>query len=300
MTSLFNTRIAPSPTGYFHLGTARTAYFNYLVAKASGGKFILRIDDTDINRNNAAYYDCIFDTFNWLDLKFDELHYQSKRLNFYNDIVDKMISLKRATRLDDGAVILNTDDISSFPKTWNDGLIGQVKVSDDDIKNLKDLVLIKSNGMPTYNFASILDDVDLKINLIIRGVDHIKNTPKQLAILIALQGILDTTDITFTHVGLIHHNVNGKSVKMSKRDGALGVLDYRDNGYSNDAFLNHIMKLGWGHPDPLFDKKYKTISRTDAIDLILQGRFRNVSSTHDMKKLDSLNLIWKNKFAPVV
>lgn len=298
MTS-YNTRIAPSPTGYFHLGTARTAYFNYLVARATGGKFILRIDDTDTDRNNDAYYKCIFDTFDWLDLKFDELHYQSKRLNFYHDIANKLIDKGRATKLDDGAVTLDTSDVLSTPKSWTDGIMGNVKVSDDDRKNMQNLVLIKSNGMPTYNFASILDDVDLKINWIIRGVDHIKNTPKQIAILMALQGILDTDQINFTHVGLIHHIVDGKSVKMSKRDGALGVLDYRDNGYSNDAFLNHIMKLGWGHSDSLFDKKYKTISRAQAIDLILQGKFRSVAATHDSKKLDSISREWY-KHAPIV
>jgi glutamyl-tRNA synthetase len=285
----YNTRIAPSPTGYFHLGTARTAYFNYLVARATGGQFILRIDDTDTSRNNEAYYNCILDTFNWLDLKFDQLHYQSKRLDFYYDVIGKLINLDRATTLADGAVVLKT---LNLPTHWTDSIAGDLKINADDIKNATNLVLLKSDGMPTYNFASIVDDIDLNVNWIIRGIDHLKNTPKQIAVIAALDGILPIHDIKFTHVGLIHHLKDGKMVKMSKRDGALGVLDYRDNGYSNDAFLNHILKLGWSISDPLFDQKFKTVSKAQATDLILQGKFRSVSATHDIKKLDNLNKLW--------
>lgn len=291
-----NTRIAPSPTGYFHMGTARTAYFNFLVAKATGGSFLLRIDDTDTSRNDDAYYKCIFDTFDWLDLKYDNLLYQSKRLDFYHSVASQMVDKNRATKHDDGSISMIAPTMPSF---WQDSIIGSVKVTDDDLKNLN-FTIIKSNGMPTYNFASIIDDVDTHIDWIIRGVDHIKNTVKQIAVLINCDGILNVPNFKFTHVGLIHHDVGGKLVKMSKRDGALGVLDYRDKGYDNNAFLNHIFKLGWGHSDPLFDKKYKTISKADAIGLVLQGKFRNVASTHDVKKLDSLQRLWMVKNAPVV
>ena len=289
-----NTRIAPSPTGYFHLGTARTAYFNYLVAKATGGKFVLRIDDTDLNRNDDAFYKTIFDTFDWLGLKYDQLVYQSKRLDFYASVADKLVQAGRAKK-SDGAIVLVTPVMKNV---WYDTIGGDMKITDDDMKRVDGLVLMKSDGMPTYNFASILDDVDMGITWVIRGVDHIKNTPKQLAILASLDGIMDVSDLKFTHVGLIHHNVDGKSVKMSKRDGAKSVTDYKAD-YDADVFLNHILKLGWGHPDPLFDKKFKIVSKSDAINLVLDGKFRNVSSTHDVKKLDSLKREW-HKNAPVV
>lgn len=294
----YNTRIAPSPTGYFHLGTARTAYFNYLIAKATGGRFILRIDDTDTDRNKDDYYKCIFDTFNWLNLKYDHLDYQSKRLDFYNTVAKKLVDKGRAIVLDNGAIALNYT--TNLPTTWTDSIAGVMKITDDDLKNISNLILMKSDGMPTYNFASILDDIDMNVNWIIRGVDHIKNTPKQIAIINAVSDILRTFDIKFTHVGLIHHNVDGKSKKMSKRDGAMGVLDYKDSGYISDALLNHILKLGWGHSDPLFDKKYKIITRQDAVDLINFGKFRSIAASHDIKKLDSINKEWLKINAPIV
>jgi len=290
-----NTRIAPSPTGYFHLGTARTAYFNYLVAKATGGQFILRIDDTDVDRNNSAYYDCIFDTFNWLDLKYDQLHYQSKRLDFYHSIADKLIAAGHASRLDDGAVKLKYPD--QMPNMWTDSIAGTMTIS-QNARNIADgQIIMKSDGTPTYNFASILDDVDLGVTQIIRGVDHIINTPRQIAVLVALDGILPVSNFIFTHIGLIHHRVGDKIVKMSKRDGAMGVIDYKNQNYAPDALLNYIMRMGWGHPDHLFDKKHKIIDRSQAIDFILQGQFRSAPSTHDIKKLDNLNNIWQKKLS---
>lgn len=281
-----NTRVAPSPTGYFHLGTARTAYFNYLAARATGGKFILRIDDTDQSRNKPEYVDNILSVFDWLGLEYDALHYQSKRFDLYKEYANRLLE-EGIAWTEDGAILANLSNY--VPKLWSDSLSGDVTTSEDDIRLTTRFVCIKADGTPSYNFSSILDDYNLDITNVIRGIDHFKNTPRQLAVLNALD--LDSIYHEFTHIGLIFQN--GK--KMSKRDGALSVTDYRDKGYSPQALLNHVLKLGWGHPDPLFDKKYKTISKEEAISLFAEGTMRNVKSSHDQAKLDSLNKAWNKK-----
>ena len=281
----FNTRIAPSPSGYFHLGTARTAYHNWLVARATGGKFILRIDDTDVNRNDDNCVQAIYDTMDWLGLDYDHTFRQSDRMHRYNMVASKLVDDGKAVVLDNGAIALKAQDM---PDSWNDTIAGDIKIGDDDLKLIDGLILIKGDGTPTYNFCSIVDDMASDVNWIIRGVDHIKNTPKQLAVMSAVMGP-NLPVIKFTHLGLIHHKVDGKDKKMSKRDGAMGVMDYKAAGYSPDAFLNYILKLGWSMSDPNFDKNYKTISKQQAIDLVMQGHFRAAKSSFDQTKLDSLN-----------
>jgi glutamyl-tRNA synthetase len=282
-----NTRVAPSPTGYFHLGTARTAYFNYLAARSTGGKFILRIDDTDLSRNKQEYVDNILSVFDWLGLEYDELHYQSKRLDLYLAEADILVNTGIAHKTETGSIVA---DFSPYvPSTWVDSLIGEVSPDKNDIDICKQVTCIKADGMPTYNFCSIIDDFDLGIDLVIRGTDHLKNTARQLAVLKAFG--LDDQFIKFTHVGLIFQG--GK--KMSKRDGALSVTDYKDRGYSPQALLNHVLKLGWGHPDPLFDKKHKTISKEEAISLFSEGNMRASKASHDQAKLDSLNKLWTRR-----
>lgn len=286
-----NTRVAPSPTGYFHLGTARTAYFNYLTARSTGGKFILRIDDTDLSRNKQEYVDNILSVFNWLGLEYDELHYQSKRNNIYNHYATRLLEEKIAHKTETGSIVADFSDY--VPRMWTDSLIGTVSPDKNDIDICKQVTCIKADGMPTYNFCSIIDDMDLGIDCVIRGTDHLKNTARQLAVLKACD--MDDQYIEFVHVGLIFQS--GK--KMSKRDGALSVTDYRDRGYSPQALLNHVLKLGWGHPDPLFDKKHKTISKEEAISLFSEGNMRASKASHDQAKLDSLNKLWTRRLATV-
>lgn len=277
-----NTRVAPSPTGYFHLGTARTAYFNYLAARSTGGRFILRIDDTDLSRNKQEYVDNILSVFDWLGLEYDELHYQSKRTSIYLDYLLHLTLLGRTTKLENGAIALNWN---TNALCYRDTLVGVCMLSEDDKRLINGMILMKADGTPSYNYASIVDDYKMHISDVIRGVDHLKNTPRQNAVLDA--GDIDRI-IRFTHIGLIFQN--GK--KMSKRDGALSVTDYKDRGYSPQALLNHVLKLGWGHPDPLFDKKHKIVSKEEAIALFAEGNMRSSKSSHDQAKLDSLNKQW--------
>lgn len=292
-----NTRIAPSPTGFFHLGTARTAYHSYLIAKATGGKFILRIDDTDNKRNDPAYTQYILDVMDWLGLKPDLVVYQSDRLNRYKDIADQLCKAGLAyyaLTTDNSPVMLKLPDM---PSTWHDDIAGDIKIPDADLVYINNMTLIKSDGYPTYNFCSILDDIDLGIDLIIRGTDHLSNTPKQVAIMQALKKIMAVPDIKFMHLGLIHHKVDGKDKKMSKRDGAKSVLDFKDQGYNKDALLNYILKLGWAPRIPNFDSIYKTVSTAQAIDLIFQGNFKASKANFDLDKLNYLDKVYK-KMAP--
>jgi len=173
-----NTRIAPSPTGDMHIGTARTAYFNWLVARSTGGKFILRIDDTDQARNRQECTDDILRIMDWLSLDYDEIHYQSNRLDLYRNAAEDMISRDLAIR-DGTAIRLDTRNI---PKEcgWKDEIAGQINLSVRDWEHLDSMVLMKSNGFPTYNFCSIIDDLDMEIEYVIRGSDHTSNTSKQI------------------------------------------------------------------------------------------------------------------------
>ena len=279
-----NTRIAPSPTGYFHLGTARTALFNYLVARKSGGKFILRIDDTDISRNKPEYYDCIRNSLDWLGLEYDEEHLQSERSAAYRTYTQDLLTRELAEVVDGRAIVYH----NSLPNyTWIDTIAGSQKILQSD----QDMVVWKSNNTPTYNFASVVDDIDLAITHIIRGVDHIPNTSRQVNLFRTFYAELPR----FTHIGLIHWIKDGKNKKLSKRDGAKDILDYKKEGYSPEALINYLFRLGWSHPDPQFDKKYKMISKDDAISLVLDGKFKSSPALFDPNKLDSLNVKWRTK-----
>jgi glutamyl-tRNA synthetase len=278
-----NTRIAPSPTGYFHIGTARTAYHNWLVAKATGGKFILRIDDTDLGRSNDDYVKVIYDCMDWLGLDYDTTFRQSQRFDVYRNYANDLLDRKLAYQADNGAILFQP---SFIPDSWVDSIAGKIDIKQDDIDLIKGMVLIKSDGTPTYNFCSIVDDVDYGVNRIIRGVDHIKNTVKQLSIAFTKKNV----DISFTHVGLIH-NMNGK--KISKRDGALSVMDYRDQGIHPDALLNLMLRMGWSPRNPNFDSKYKKVDKDLAVKILDDGKFQNSPSKLDMSKLNFYNKLYK-------
>lgn len=287
----YNTRIAPSPTGNMHLGTARTAYFNFLVARASGGKFILRIDDTDKDRCTVEYLNDIKQTMQWLGLNYDEEVIQSERLHRHVSMAKAIIGLNIARELDDGAIVLNLPE--DMPKAWTDEIAGEIKITDRDLELIDGLVLVRSNGMPTYNWASVLDDHDCEIDYIIRGHDHISNTAKHIAIFTACGMPIPK----FAHVGLIHH----QKKKLSKRDDAASMLYYRDQGYDPDAVLNFILRLGWGPKNE--NKSHKLIDRSRAIDLFLKdGNMRSAPSNMDLNQLESYDRkykaqknIWRNK-----
>jgi glutamyl-tRNA synthetase len=307
------TRIAPSPTGDMHLGTARTAYFNWLAARASGGSFILRIDDTDTARNDSSKVDDILAIMDWLGLDYDELHFQSQRQVVYDKFADNLLQQLWAKRLDDGAIVMNLGffnvdhqtyfkDTLGIPDHWTDSLAGDIALTNSDWDQAKNLVLMKSTaagGGPTYNFASLVDDIDLGINFVIRGTDHIKNTAKQVLLNQFIRPTLNANDIInhtkyplpkFAHVGML----TKKKKKLSKRDGAASMLAYRDAGYNPDAILNFLLRLGWG--PKVDDKTTKIITKDRALELFLDGgKMRAAPSNIDIQKLDSFDRKYKGR-----
>jgi len=257
------TRIAPSPTGMFHLGTARTALFNWLVAKATGGHFILRIDDTDVSRHSEEAVDIIYDTMNWLGLDYGNTFRQSNRLDVYRGIASRMLDTGMAVR--DGDAIRFAPKF--FPDSWNDTTVGDVKTTDRDRQSTEGLVLMRSDGLPTYHFASVIDDMDYQITWVIRGQDHVSNTIKHVTLWQHLleAGIHTTPLPIWSHIGLIMH----QKKKLSKRDGAASVLTYREQGVDPDALVNWMLRLGWGPTRE--DRSHRIIDRQRAIALFLTG-----------------------------
>jgi glutamyl-tRNA synthetase len=224
-------RFAPSPTGFLHIGGARTALFNWMYAKAQGGQFILRIEDTDRVRSRPEYLEEILESMKWLGLTWDEFYKQSDRFELYRQYADKLLSEGKAYK-DGEAVVLK---VIEKPIKIYDLIRGEIVV---DSKEIKDQVLMKSDGSPTYSFACVIDDALMEISCVIRGEDHISNTPKQILIYEALDFKLPK----FAHLPLILDPEGGR---MSKRAGATAVTEYRTQGYLSQAIVNYLMLLGW-------------------------------------------------------
>lgn len=273
---MFITRIAPSPTGDFHLGTARTAYFNWLAARASGGRFLLRIDDTDLARNNVDSVGVIYDCMAWLGLDHDALFRQSDRLDRYRAVADDLLAAGKAVTADNGAVLMK----DGRAVDWTDR-IGGIQAAGPKHQDLAaNQVLIKADGMPVYHFASVVDDIDMGVNLVIRGIDHHTNTFRHTAIYAALGADLPQ----FAHLGLIM--LDGK--KISKRDAAASLLGYRDAGIDPDGMLNFLLRMGWGPARD--DKSVALIDRAMALDLFLdKGKMRSSPANYDAAKLASFD-----------
>jgi glutamyl-tRNA synthetase len=267
------TRFAPSPTGYLHIGGARTCLFNWLFARANKGRFILRIEDTDRARSKQEYLDEILNSLKWLGLDWDEIYYQSKRFPLYLELAQKLLDEGKAYKAEDGsgAVILR------MPKK-------KIEIEDIihrkiefDTQNIKDQVLIKSDGTPTYNFACVVDDADLKISHVIRGDDHISNTPKQVVIYEALGFGLPL----FAHIPMILASEGGR---MSKRAGATAISEYKEMGFLPQAIVNYLSLLGWSSKDD------QEISSKE--ELVKKFSLKDVNDTaaaFDQKKLDWIN-----------
>lgn len=307
------TRIAPSPTGLFHLGTARTAYFNWLAARASGGRFILRIDDTDAARNDEAYVNVILDAMAWLGLDYDAVCRQSERAATYANIAKMMLDKGSAYEdVTDAGTAIRLRLPDDLPATWDDRITRGIRVTDEDRKLIDGLVLVRSDGTPTYHFASIVDDLSMGVNLVIRGDDHLNNTIKQIAIAKGVHAAFRDLDEgiaalsgkpvepmpipEFCHVGLIFmiDPETGKRRKMSKRDKGVSLLEYRDSGYSPDAVLNFLLMLGWAATDANFAKKFKMVTKEDAVNLFLTaGNMKNRPALFDPVLLDTLDRRFK-------
>ncbi len=272
------TRFAPSPTGFLHIGGARTALYSWLYAKHMKGEFVLRIEDTDLERSTQEAIDAIIEGMEWLGLDWDEgPYYQTKRFDRYNDVIDQLLAEDKAYKcycpkelLDEireeqmaagvkprydaanpkimaaqAAATAETPFCIRFrnPKEgtviFDDKVRGHIEIANSE---LDDLIIRRTDGTPTYNFCVVIDDWDMGITQVIRGEDHINNTPRQINIYKALNAPVPE----FAHCAMI---LGDDGAKLSKRHGAVSVMQYRDEGYLPAALLNYIVRLGWSHGD---------------------------------------------------
>lgn len=269
-------RFAPSPTGNLHIGGGRTALFNWLYARAKQGKFVLRIEDTDRLRSKQEFVDEILDSLKWLGFGWDEIYYQSQRFKIYNDLAQKLLSEGKAyTEKSPGregeAIIFKV-----LPQQIkvNDLIRGEIEFNS---KVIKDQVLIKSDGTPTYNFACVVDDATTDITHVIRGDDHISNTPKQVLLYQALGFNLPT----FAHLPLIMGMEGGR---LSKRTGATAISDYRLMGYLPQALVNYLLLLSWSPGE-----NRELIDIEEAVKLFDLASVNKTAATFDLKKLGWVN-----------
>ncbi|MDU0356167.1 glutamate--tRNA ligase [Paraglaciecola aquimarina] len=302
------TRFAPSPTGYLHVGGARTALYSWLYAKSQGGKFVLRIEDTDIERSTQAAIDAILEGMQWLGLDWDDgPYYQTKRFDRYNQLIDQLLAEGKAYKCFMPAAELDAireqqmakGEKPRYPGTWRDRtdhpegqpfairfktpLEGNVTIKDHirgDIvianEELDDLIIRRTDGAPTYNFCVVVDDWDMGISHVVRGEDHINNTPRQINILQALGAPIPE----YAHVSMILGD-DGK--KLSKRTNAVGVMEFRDDGYLPQALLNYLVRLGWSHGDQ------EIFSMEEMIELFSLDAIGQSASAFNTDKLIWLN-----------
>jgi len=265
-------RFAPSPTGFLHLGSARTAIVNWLYARHTGGKFLLRIEDTDQVRSETKFLEEILEDLKWLGLDWDdEPIYQSQRFDTYKEKAEML--LKEGKAYKEGEAILYKVE-SGRSVEIDDIIHGKITVSTDEIK---DQVLIKSDGSPAYNFCCVVDDAELGITHTIRGDDHISNTPKQILFYEAL----GVTPPKFAHMPLM---MGADGAKLSKRHGAVSVEEYKKEGFIPEALANYLALLGWS---PGKDKE--VISLSEAVKIFDLKDMSDVQSRFDEQKLRWFN-----------
>ena len=301
------TRFPPSPTGYLHVGGARTALFNWLYARHMQGKFVLRIEDTDAARSSQASVDAIFEALEWLGIDWDEgPFFQSQRLSIYQAHIEKLLDSGHAyycTCSPERLESMRTKAMASGGKPKYDGTcrdlgleksenavvrfkapLSGTTVLEDVVKGsivfqndeLDDFIIARSDGAPTYNFVVVVDDLTMQINTIIRGDDHVMNTPKQILLYQALGAQLPA----FAHVPMV---LGKDRSRLSKRHGATSVTAYRDMGYLPEAFVNYLVRLGWSHGD----QEYFT--RDELIEKFTLDNIGRAAGIFDQEKLTALN-----------
>ncbi len=266
---MVKTRFAPSPTGYLHIGGARTCLFSWLVTRKEQGKFVLRIEDTDKNRSKKEYLDEILESLNWLGIEWDELYRQSERFPIYQEYADKLIEKGLAYK-EEGAVFLKYD-FSEI--VVNDLIRGPVTFT--ELPKYQE-VIIKSDGTPTYNFSCVIDDALMGITHVVRGEDHLSNTPKQILMYKALEFKVPF----FAHLPMILSPQGGR---MSKRFGATAISEYKKEGFLPEALFNYFLLLGWSPKD---DREIITKKEAEKI-----FKLKDVNKTGAAFSLDKLTWI---------
>ena len=304
------TRFPPSPTGHLHLGGARTALFNWLFTRHNRGKFILRFEDTDRERSKQEYVDSIIEALKWLGLDWDEgPYFQSKRLEIYQNYAQKLfeegkayycecpkeiLERKRKERLEKGLKPRYDGTCRDKKLGPGEGRVLRIKAPEigeivfEDLlrgkivfpaEEIDDFIILRSDGTPTYHFAVVIDDITMGITHVIRGDDHISNTPKQLLIYKALE--VDPPE--FAHIPMV---LGSDGARLSKRHGAKSILEYRDAGFLPKALLNYLARLGWGYGDQEYFTVEELIEKFDLKSINLSpARF-------DQNKLLAINAYW--------
>ena len=264
------TRIAPSPTGFAHVGTAYIALFNLAFAKKNKGKFILRIEDTDKKREVKGGIKVIEEGLRWLGFDWDEFYRQSDRLDIYKKYAKGLLAKGKAYE-EDGGIVLRVpkEDVS-----WKDLIRGEITFSKEE---MKDFAIIKKDGFPTYNFAVVVDDMEMKISHVIRAEDHISNTPRQIAVYKALKAPLPE----FAHMPLLR---NADRSKISKRKNPVALSWYQEEGYLPEALVNFLCLLGWSHPE-----EKEIFSLADFIKNFDLKRVRKSGPVFDTQRLQWIN-----------
>jgi len=303
------TRFAPSPTGFLHIGGARTALYCWLESRRRGGEFVLRIEDTDRERSTDAAVQAILDAMQWLGLNHDEgPFYQTQRLERYKQVADELVAAGKAYYAyeskdeieamreaamakggkpryngyyrdrneplrDDPNRVIRFRNPSEGSVAFDDKVKGRIEWSNSE---LDDLVIFRSDGWPTYNFAVVVDDIDMGITEVIRGDDHVNNTPRQINIYKALGAKVPE----FAHLPMI---LDKEGKKLSKRTSAVSVMDYREEGLLPHALLNYLVRLGWSHGDQEIFSRDQMIALFDIADV------NKAASRFDTEKLAWLN-----------
>ena len=302
------TRFAPSPTGHLHIGGCRTALFSWLFSRKHGGEFILRIEDTDLERSSRESVDAILEGMTWLGLEYDKgPFFQTKRFDRYKEVIQQLLEQDKAYRcyctkeelealrneqmankqkprydgrcrdrkqIRDGVdPVIRFKNPSHGEVVFNDLVRGPITVRNEE---LDDLIIARSDGSPTYNLTVVIDDMDMGINYVLRGDDHINNTPRQINILKAI----GVEPPEYAHVPMI---LGSDGARLSKRHGAVSVMQYRDEGYLPEALLNYLVRLGWSHGDT------EIFSIDEMIDLFDIPEINRAPSSFNPEKLLWLN-----------
>ncbi|MGN6738623.1 glutamate--tRNA ligase [Dyella sp.] len=303
------TRFAPSPTGFLHIGGARTALYCWLEARRRGGEFVLRIEDTDRERSTDAAVQAILDAMHWLDLDADEKPvYQTHRLDRYKEVADRLLAEGKAYYAyeskeaieamreaamaagekpryngyyrdrnepyhDDPNRVIRFKNPTEGSVVFEDKVKGRIEIANSE---LDDLVIFRSDGWPTYNFAVVVDDIDMGITEVIRGDDHVNNTPRQINIYHALGAPVPE----FAHLPMI---LDKEGKKLSKRTNSVSVMEYRADGFLPHALLNYLVRLGWSHGDQ------EIFSREEMVRLFDIADVNKAASRFDTEKLAWLN-----------